>query len=131
MLDILNTNRSKCRMLCYYMLNETQTNKVVHSSKLSGCFYARFVNFEQTVKSNYGSGFMSSNTYITIETYDNLDNLINLKSNGILCKIKIPSVNKEYIIDDIQIQYDNESIELGNIRYAKKRTILRLNEKCR
>ena len=57
-----------------------------------------------------------------------LENLINLKSSGVACKIKIPSMNKEYIINDVQVQYDNDSLELSNIRTSKKRTVLNLNE---
>lgn len=128
MIDLSNTNRSKCRIRCYYTINIEQTHTIVHGNKLSGVFYARFVNSQQTAEERYGNGFLSTNTFITIETFDNLENLINLKSSGVACKIKIPSMNKEYIINDVQVRYDNDSLELSNIRTSKKRTVLNLNE---
>lgn len=128
MIDLSNTNRAKCRMRCYYTINTTQTNVIVHSNKISGIFYARFINTQQTTQERYGNGFMSSNTYVSIETFDDLDNLVNLKSGGIACIIKIPATQKEYVINDIQVQYENDSLELSNIKNAKKRTVLNLNE---
>ena len=49
-------------------------------------------------------------------------------NGGINYKITIPSFNKSYLINNTQVVYDNDNLELQNENNAKRTTILALSE---
>ena len=128
MIDLFNTNRSLYRIVCFYNIETLQDENVKHTAKLSGKFYARLLTPIQATSDVLGSSFYVNNKYLTIETCDNISDIVDNFNGGINYKITIPSFNKSYLINNTQIVYDNDNLELQNENNAKRTTILALSE---
>lgn len=128
MIDLFNTNRSLYRIVCFYNIETLQDENVEHTAKLSGKFYARLLTPIQSTSDVLGSSFYVNNKYLTIETCDNIKEIVDNFNGGINYKITIPSFNKSYLINNTQVVYDNDNLELQNENNAKRTTILALSE---
>ena len=113
MIDLFNTNRSLYRIVCFYNIETLQDENVEHTAKLSGKFYARLLTPIQATSDVLGSSFYVNNKYLTIETCDNISEIVD---------------NKSYLINNTQVVYDNDNLELQNENNAKRTTILALSE---
>ena len=105
-----------------------QDENVKHTAKQSGKFYARLLTPVQATSDVLGSSFYVNNKYLTIETCDNIKEIVDNFNGGINYKITIPSFNKSYLINNTQVVYDNDNLELQNENNAKRTTILALSE---
>ena len=128
MIDLFNTNRSLYRIVCFYNEETLQDENVKHTAKQSGKFYARLLTPIQSTSDVLGSSFYVNNKYLTIETCDNISDIVDNFNGGINYKITIPSFNKSYLINNTQVVYDNDNLELQKENNAKRTTILALSE---
>ena len=128
MIDLFNTNRSLYRIVCFYNIDTIQDENVEHTAKQSGKFYARLLTPIQSTSDVLGSSFYVNNKYLTIETCDNISEIVDNFNGGINYKITIPSFNKSYLINNTQVVYDNDNLELQKENNAKRTTILALSE---
>ena len=128
MIDLFNTNRSLYRIVCFYNQETLQDENVERTAKLSAKFYARLLTPIQAASDVLGSSFYVNNKYLTIETCDNISEIVDNFNGGINYKITIPSFNKSYIINNTQVVYDNDNLELQKENNAKRTTIIALSE---
>lgn len=128
MIDLFNTNRSAYRIACYFELVDDNNENIIRSSKTKGKFFARIITPIQASSNVVGSGFYVNNKFITIETCDNIREIVENFNGGITYKIIIPNLGKSYLITDTQVIYDDDNLEMQNEKNAKRNTIISLSE---